>query len=329
MSVIFLSIIVGFLGLFATLSAFGGETWKPGNGPLHKRITLRGWISLTALSMAFLIGSYKDIRQNREDSAYNSLLASKDDLEQIHAEQMTGLEENLVEVRKELLSARENLKTAIAELERRTLQIKTRIKHDGRISFYKSGSMPVQNIFLEEFSIFTFKIRETDGVEKYIFAKKGKPYFSGAVTPISQQTGTPIYELFHPQYESILGEIITELESEGYGEGSVLEAQHELCVFASISDIEGGTHTMSKYLNIRPTQGALIDQKQNSADENSIVRNCNLAEFKDRVSSLVSSGRTYLVDTQEFNCGVSRHVTCAVLVEQSHGIEYWNGILNE
>jgi hypothetical protein len=62
---IFLSVALLVVGLISTLSAFGGKTWKEGTEPILKRITLRGWISLSCLLLAVSLGVTKEISTNR------------------------------------------------------------------------------------------------------------------------------------------------------------------------------------------------------------------------------------------------------------------------
>ncbi|SHJ40879.1 hypothetical protein [Pseudomonas luteola] len=52
------------LGFLGALVAFGGETWEKSNAPLLKRITARGWLSISFLTGALLIGVLKEIRSN-------------------------------------------------------------------------------------------------------------------------------------------------------------------------------------------------------------------------------------------------------------------------
>jgi hypothetical protein len=52
-------LLLGFLGAVA---AFGGETWHKGEEPVLKRITKRGWISISALSLTLALGIAKEFR---------------------------------------------------------------------------------------------------------------------------------------------------------------------------------------------------------------------------------------------------------------------------
>lgn len=62
-----INIFLAIFGLGATLSAFGGATWIKGTKPLLKRITYRGWISLTCISLAFSIGIFKEINNHNKN----------------------------------------------------------------------------------------------------------------------------------------------------------------------------------------------------------------------------------------------------------------------
>lgn len=63
-------LIFGFIG---ALSAFGGETWRKTNEQLFKRITKRGWISLTCLLLALTFGIIKEVRNNRSSEKENKI----------------------------------------------------------------------------------------------------------------------------------------------------------------------------------------------------------------------------------------------------------------
>ncbi|PYP88796.1 MAG: hypothetical protein DMF61_06410 [Blastocatellia bacterium AA13] len=52
-------ISLGFLG---AIIAFGGDTWRKTEGPLLKRITSRGWTSLVFLTLALVLGIWKEVR---------------------------------------------------------------------------------------------------------------------------------------------------------------------------------------------------------------------------------------------------------------------------
>lgn len=60
-----INILLSILGLIATLSAFGGKTWKEGQDLLIKRITKRGYISLFCLFLTFSIAVYKELHTNK------------------------------------------------------------------------------------------------------------------------------------------------------------------------------------------------------------------------------------------------------------------------
>jgi hypothetical protein len=64
------------LGFLGTLAAFGGETWRRGDEPLRRRITRRGWASITFLSLALLLGITKEIRNSRETGGLTSRIAN-------------------------------------------------------------------------------------------------------------------------------------------------------------------------------------------------------------------------------------------------------------
>ncbi|UTW59661.1 SH3 domain-containing protein [Kordiimonas sp. SCSIO 12603] len=65
MPLLFTNIAITLLGLGATLSAFGGETWLKGDAPLVQRITKRGWISLVCILSAIVLGVIKEVSQHQ------------------------------------------------------------------------------------------------------------------------------------------------------------------------------------------------------------------------------------------------------------------------
>lgn len=52
------------LGTTGALAAFGGETWRKTDEPLHKRITRRGWLALSCMLATLALGIVKEIRSN-------------------------------------------------------------------------------------------------------------------------------------------------------------------------------------------------------------------------------------------------------------------------
>ena len=64
-----LNVAISALALASTLAAFGGETWRRGTEPFIERVTIRGWLSLTCLLVAFALGLLKEERANAAQSA--------------------------------------------------------------------------------------------------------------------------------------------------------------------------------------------------------------------------------------------------------------------
>lgn len=62
---LWINLALAIIGVTATLSAFGGETWTKGEKPLLTRITRRGWLSLFCLAAVFVLGAGKEILQQR------------------------------------------------------------------------------------------------------------------------------------------------------------------------------------------------------------------------------------------------------------------------
>jgi hypothetical protein len=59
---LFLAVILLVLAATATMAAFGGDTRVKGTEPLLKRVTWRGWVSLSCLVGALVLGIVKEIR---------------------------------------------------------------------------------------------------------------------------------------------------------------------------------------------------------------------------------------------------------------------------
>lgn len=64
-----LNLLLLVLGSLATLAAFGGKTWVEGPEPLPRRVTRRGWVSLTCLVLALSVGAIREIRSDRQGDA--------------------------------------------------------------------------------------------------------------------------------------------------------------------------------------------------------------------------------------------------------------------
>lgn len=328
MNTVFLSVLVGFFGLLATLAAFGGDTWKDGSQSFLNRLTLRGWVSLTSLLLAFAIGSYKDVRQNREESEYSNLLASKEDLEVI----LESQKEHLLQSKNDLEATEIELASAIARLERRKVRIKERFdEDDGRFEIYSFGEMPINVASIDEYSIITLRVDENSpqwvGLKQYKFAAIGYPYHSSISHPITSPNGRPIYDISIHKYQEILRAIVTEVETDADGDIEVIEATHELCISASLRDEEGGSHVKTKYFKIRPLpkSGTISNSTTHISDGN-----CNIGEFKNRVNDLKTMGRIYRPIRPENNgCGFQWRVSCAVMVDFAFGIGRWKEIYSE
>jgi hypothetical protein len=56
-----LNVALVVIATASTLAAFGGETWEKGDAPILKRITPRGWASLSFLLLAFALGITKEV----------------------------------------------------------------------------------------------------------------------------------------------------------------------------------------------------------------------------------------------------------------------------
>jgi hypothetical protein len=104
------------LGTTAALAAFGGETWKKGDEPLHRRVTRRGWLALICMLATLTLGITKEIRNNAATAAAatkqreleNSLASTTADLR--------ATRENLDRASTDLRDTRENLARATEEL---------------------------------------------------------------------------------------------------------------------------------------------------------------------------------------------------------------------
>ncbi len=54
------------LGTTGALAAFGGETWKRGEGPLAPRITPRCWLALAGMPATLGLGVAKEVKSTRD-----------------------------------------------------------------------------------------------------------------------------------------------------------------------------------------------------------------------------------------------------------------------
>jgi hypothetical protein len=59
---LFINIMLLTFGFVGAITAFGGETWTKTEAPLPKRITIRGWVSISCLALALTFGIIKEIR---------------------------------------------------------------------------------------------------------------------------------------------------------------------------------------------------------------------------------------------------------------------------
>jgi len=77
------TIALAIVACLTALSAFGGKTWNEGEAPLHKRITVRGWIALGCLLSTLIFATIKALidsvpstpAESAQDSAQIKLLA--------------------------------------------------------------------------------------------------------------------------------------------------------------------------------------------------------------------------------------------------------------
>jgi hypothetical protein len=60
----FLNIVLLTCGFVGALAAFGGETWRKTDEPLLKRVTNRGWLSVSCLVLTLIVGVLKEVRSN-------------------------------------------------------------------------------------------------------------------------------------------------------------------------------------------------------------------------------------------------------------------------
>lgn len=90
-----INIFLSLLSLIATLSTFGGKTWKEGETTIFKRITRRGYVSLACMFLTFSLAIYKEL------STKNLINTKNDQISELQSEviklshQMTGYKEVL------------------------------------------------------------------------------------------------------------------------------------------------------------------------------------------------------------------------------------------
>jgi hypothetical protein len=92
------------LGTAGTLAAFGGETWRKTDEPLHRRITRRGWFALFCMVSTLSLGIAKEVRSNaasieaskRQGDLENSLAKTTTELGDTRAK-LAAIEPNLLQ----------------------------------------------------------------------------------------------------------------------------------------------------------------------------------------------------------------------------------------
>jgi len=106
---LWVNISLAILGIGATLSAFGGETWAKGKEKLISRVTFRGWFSLFFLPAAFILGAAKEVvlHQQAELSALKN-----EQLQKENHKQRDRIEELVTET----VSLQEKLGTSARDL---------------------------------------------------------------------------------------------------------------------------------------------------------------------------------------------------------------------
>jgi hypothetical protein len=60
-----INVVLLSLGFIGAVVAFGGDTWLKIDAPIHKRITRRGWVSVSCLLLALALGVWKEFRTDR------------------------------------------------------------------------------------------------------------------------------------------------------------------------------------------------------------------------------------------------------------------------
>jgi hypothetical protein len=113
---IFINIGIAFLGLGATLSAFGGDTWRKGSTSLISRITFRGWISLVCLVCVFSLGVYKEIQQRRESEEKEVQRVALANENRQQREKITNLQSQIDESARGIKQSAESLSDTTEEI---------------------------------------------------------------------------------------------------------------------------------------------------------------------------------------------------------------------
>lgn len=106
---IWINIGLAVLGIGATLSAFGGETWTKGDQKLISRVTIRGWFSLTFLLSAFALGITKEVIQHRQAEASAQQKAKLQDENRKQGDRILELMAETVSLQEKLGSSAKDL----------------------------------------------------------------------------------------------------------------------------------------------------------------------------------------------------------------------------
>jgi hypothetical protein len=102
----FLGIALLVLGATSTGAAFGGKTWKEGPEPFLERVTTRGWLSVSCLVLALLLGIWKQIDDTKEKNLAKNLAATdKAAAEQQHKQELKSADEAQKQLERQLTDA--------------------------------------------------------------------------------------------------------------------------------------------------------------------------------------------------------------------------------
>jgi len=94
------------LGTAGALAAFGGETWRKTEEPLHVRITKRGWFAFCCMMVTLALGITKEIRSNH---ASVKAVAQQQELR----ENLTRTTAELIDTRAKLAAVEPNILEAM------------------------------------------------------------------------------------------------------------------------------------------------------------------------------------------------------------------------
>lgn len=123
-----INILLIIFGSIATLSVFGGDAWTQTDEAIHKRVTLRGWISLFCLATTLTLGVMKEIQSEKEATEVDAEKRKAVEALSLANEKLREITQKLTETKDELIKTKHELKAGRNESLIATLSLALPIK---------------------------------------------------------------------------------------------------------------------------------------------------------------------------------------------------------